>query len=71
MLFRSEEDIATWAERTGNPVGEALSLEKVWELSKLWYHNRLSHDFRGRTAEDVQAIFNSVGLRSSHWKILP
>lgn len=70
MLFRSEEDIAAWSEKTGNPLGEALSLDKIWQLSKSWYHNRLSPDYRGRTPEEVQAIFHSLGLNSPHWNVL-
>jgi len=71
LLFRSEEDIAQWAAKTSNPMGEALLLDKLWQLSKFWYHNRLSPEYRGRKPEETQAIFDSLGLTSAHWRILP
>jgi hypothetical protein len=69
LLFRSEADIDAWANETGNPRGEAVRLATVWELSKVWYGDRLSPEYRGRTPEQVQAIFDSFGLTSAHWKV--
>ena len=46
-----------------------MSLSRLWELSKIWYHNRLSPDYHGRTAADVEAIFKSLGLTSAFWQI--
>jgi hypothetical protein len=48
--------------------GEVMSLAKLWELSQLWYHNRLSPDYHGRSAAQVQDIFKQVGLTSSFWQ---
>jgi hypothetical protein len=36
-------------------------------LSKLWYHNRLSPDFHGRTADQMAAIFRQAGLTAKFW----
>jgi hypothetical protein len=44
-----------------------LTLEQTWELARLWYGDRLSPDFRGRTAEEAQTIFQRLGLQSSFW----
>jgi len=41
----------------------------VWELSKAWYDNRLSDAYRGRTAAQVQAIFQRFGLTSEFWSM--
>jgi hypothetical protein len=60
LLFRSEE----WIER-----GEALSVAKVGELSKLWYQDRLSMDYHGRTIEQVAEIFRQAELTSEFWYI--
>jgi len=46
-----------------------MSLSRLWELSQIWYHNRLSPDYHGRTAADVEAIFKSLGLTSAFWQI--
>ena len=45
-----------------------MSLGQLWELSQIWYHNRLSPDYHGRTAADVEAIFESLGLTSTFWQ---
>ena len=42
MLFRSEEEIERWCAATGEPRGEAIPLGTIWELSKVWYGNRMS-----------------------------
>jgi len=68
LLFRSEENIDAWCKKDKMPRGEILSLEQTWHLSKLWYHNRLSKDFAGRSVAEAEAIFAEVGLTSSFWK---
>jgi Alkylmercury lyase len=67
LLFRSEEDVETWCDQTGRALGEVLRLEQVWALSKVWYHNRLSPEFRGRTAAEAEGIFTDLGLSSPFW----
>ena len=67
LLFRSEEGIDRWAEARGLTRGESLSLERIWELSRLWYGARLDPNYRGRSAAEAEAIFRRVGLTSSFW----
>jgi hypothetical protein len=50
------------------PAGEVLPVEQVWELSKLWYNDRLAPDFAGRTTEEAHQIFEQLGLRSPFWR---
>ena len=69
LLFRSEELVERWCKRNGRARGEILSSEQVWELSKLWYHKRLSVDYHGRSAEEAKAIFRQCGLRSGFWSM--
>ncbi len=45
-----------------------MTPDQIWELSKAWYHNRLSTEYRGRTLADVQEIFKSFSLTSSFWE---
>ena len=49
------------------PGGEMLSPQQVWELSRVWYHDRLSPDYRGRTVAQVEAIFRALSLTSGFW----
>jgi hypothetical protein len=69
LLFRSKEHAREWRAQTGMPAGELLPYEQVWELSKLWYGNRMMPDYSGRSAAEVQAIFNRLGLRSEFWSV--
>ena len=50
------------------PAGELVPFEQVLELSKVWYRDRMSPDFRGRSTAEAQQIFERVGLRSSFWR---
>jgi hypothetical protein len=38
-------------------------------LARDWYHDRLSPDFRGRTAPQAEAIFRDLGLLSAFWRL--
>lgn len=69
LLFPSEEWIEKWCRRNNMERGEALTIDQVWKLSKLWYHDRLSMDYHGRTAEQAQKIFRQVGLTSAFWYV--
>jgi hypothetical protein len=69
LLFRSEEWIDRWCKRNHLERGEVLTIQQVWELSKLWYANRLSPDYHGRSVEQVGEIFRQSGLKSDFWYI--
>jgi hypothetical protein len=55
--------------RTGKPRGEILSLEQSWSLAQAWYGDRLSPEFRGRTAAEAEAIFRGEELTSAFWRL--
>jgi hypothetical protein len=67
LLFQSEEWIDKWCQRKELERGEVLTIHQVWELSKLWYDNRLSLEYHGRSAQQVAQIFKQVGLTSEFW----
>ncbi len=69
LLFQSEEWVDKWCERNHLECGEFLKIGQVWELSKLWYHNRLSVDFHGRNIEQVAEVFRQAGLQSKFWYV--
>ncbi|MEM9951006.1 MAG: hypothetical protein AAF846_05365 [Chloroflexota bacterium] len=68
LLFRDEEKVNEWVNTTGEARGAILTLQHVWELSKLWYSNRMSPHYRGRTASEAQAIFTKLGLTDDFWQ---
>ena len=69
LRFQSGEWIDKWSKRNNLEHGEVLSVAQVWELSKLWYHDRLSVDYHGRSIEQVAEIFKQAGLTSSFWYV--
>lgn len=69
LFFRSEDALSRWLTKNNYTSGATLTLSQVWELSQLWYHNRLALDFHGRNVEQVQAIFKQLGLTSAFWSM--
>jgi hypothetical protein len=69
LFFRSEECLDQWLESSHLKRGAVLSIQKIWELSQRWYHNRMSPDYHGRTAGQVQEIFKQTGLTSEFWRV--
>ena len=69
LFFRSEELLDQWLESKQLKRGTVLSLPQIWELSQRWYQDRMSPDYHGRTADQVQEIFKETGLTSEFWKV--
>ena len=67
-FFRSEDTLREWQAGPGGAAGETLTARQVWDLSKLWYHNRLAPEYHGRSPEQVAAIFGQLGLTSPFWQ---
>lgn len=70
-FFRSEDELRHWQTlglaQGHDPTGATLSLPQVWDLSRRWYHNRLSPDYHGRALPEIQAIFRAAGLTTPFW----
>jgi hypothetical protein len=60
-LFRPEEEI--------DGDGAALPVEQLQRLAQRWYGDRLDPDWRPRTREQSQAIFEDVGLTGEFWRL--
>jgi hypothetical protein len=67
LLFQSEAWIDTWCDQNHLERGQVLTIDQVWELSKLWYQDRLSVDYHGRSVEQAKEIFTQAELTSSFW----
>ena len=67
LFFRSEEALNKWLASRNAARGAVFSIPQLWELSQLWYHNRMSTEYHGRSMEEVQKIFKAAGLTSSFW----
>jgi hypothetical protein len=69
LLFRSEEHVERWTLERGTSRGAFLTLEQQWELSRIWFHDRLDPGFRRRTIEEAQAVFERIGLTGAFWSL--
>ena len=68
LLFRDEEAVQYWCDQSGEPYGEIVPFQQVWELSKRWYRNRMTPTYRGRSAAEAEYIFIRTGFSSEFWK---
>ncbi len=68
LLFRSEELARRWCERHRREPGEILTPQQILDLSRLWYKDRLSVDYHGRTPLKAEEIFREAGLVSKFWQ---
>lgn len=57
-----------WCKQHRVDMGELLNIGQVWELSKLWYQDRMAEAFAGRTVADAHRIFAALGLNSPFWR---
>ena len=69
LAFRSEAHVDRWCTARRLPRGAVFTLDQAWRLAKAWYADRLSPDWRRRTPAEAEAVFGSVGLRGSFWKL--
>ena len=70
-LFRSEEHVQAWSAKTGIPTGASFPLEGLWTLARLWFHDRLSPDWRRATVDEAHAVFAAAGLTEPFWRLTP
>lgn len=45
-------------------------MEQMWALVQPWYGPRLEPGWRGRSAEEAQAILDGVGLTGAFWRLV-
>ena len=69
LAFRSETHVDRWSEQTRIERGASLSLNQLWNLADVWYRDRLSPDWRRRSAEEVEAVFADIGLTGEFWRL--
>ena len=69
LFFRSEELLNEWLASKPAARGAVLSIAQLWALSQRWYYNRMALEYHGRTMDEVQEIFNEVGLTSEFWQL--
>ncbi len=69
QLFRSEDDVDEWARTTGHPKGAVFSSDRLWDLARGWYDDRLQLEWGRKTLDERQAILTAVGLTGAFWDL--
>ncbi len=68
-LFRSEEHVDRWLERTKRNKGAVVDLQTVWRLANAWYTDPRWAAWRPRTRDESQWVITSVGLTGEFWEL--
>jgi hypothetical protein len=69
LAFRSEVHVDRWCEQRGVEPGAVFSLGQLWGLARGWYSDRPSPEWRRRTPDEAQQVFDAVGLTGSFWRL--
>lgn len=70
LLFRDEEHVDRWCRQWRIPRGATLSLATAWRLAGAWFRaDRGAPDWRRPKVEEVEALFESLGLRGPFWEL--
>ena len=46
-----------------------FSLDALWRLAQLWFHDRLSPLWRLATMDEAHAVFEQAGLTGKFWRL--
>lgn len=50
--------------------GEVFSLQTCWGLAEAWYGaDRREPEWRRKTVDEAQAVFDELGLTSAFWQL--
>ena len=69
-LFRSEEHVQRWLDRSRSTRGAIVPLAQVWQLAKAWYTDPRNPSWTPRTRSESQAVLASVGLVGPFWQFV-
>ncbi|KAK2746979.1 hypothetical protein FQN57_002551 [Myotisia sp. PD_48] len=67
QLFASEAEAREWPEKYGFRKGAYMDLATLWELSKVWYHDKHRYEYERKTSEEVRKIYSELGMSSPYW----
>ncbi|KAF5858673.1 hypothetical protein ETB97_003888 [Aspergillus alliaceus] len=68
QIFATKQEALEWPQKYGFYSGEIMTLKTLWLLSKAWYHDKHTYGYDRKTAEEVETLFNQLGMTSDFWK---
>jgi len=70
LLFRSEEHAMRWCTTWRHPFAGTLSIDLGWRLAQAWHGpDRRVPDWRRKTLEETEALFDDLGLIGPFWDL--
>jgi hypothetical protein len=69
LLFRSEEHIDKWCAFRELARGAIMSVDQCWQLAYAWYSDKASPDWRRRSPDESEALFQEIGLTGDFWRL--
>jgi hypothetical protein len=69
LAFRSEEHVDRWCETRRIDRGAVFTPDQLWRLADAWYRDRMSPDWRRRSAAEAEALFAELGLTGDFWRL--
>jgi hypothetical protein len=69
LFFTDEKRLDNWCERHARPRGAVLAIADAMKLSQRWFGDYASPDWRRKTADDAESIFEELGLDRKFWNI--
>lgn len=67
LFFRSEERVRDWCAERGEPLRPRVTIPQLWSMSIRWYSTRLEGESRRPKADEMRAVFASIGLDDPFW----
>jgi len=46
-----------------------MTLDQAAQLATAWYADKLEPDWRRKTPEEAEAVFEAIGLRGPFWRV--
>jgi hypothetical protein len=71
LAFRSEEHVDRWRELQCLAKGAVFTPEQMWRLAHAWYANRLAPDWKRKTPDEIESLFDDIGLEGGFWRLQP
>lgn len=69
LLFRSEEHRDRWREPQSLPADGTMSLQTMWRLAYVWYHDRFDPGWRRKTVDEAEEVLAELGLSGDFWRL--
>ena len=68
-FFRNADHVMEWSAQTETPIGEIVPVANLWQLSRHWFENRMSPDWRKPPRDMLQELLRDHGFSGQFWSL--